>query len=364
MKKKSFCFFIVSYIIVTFFFADEVLAEVTTKCKYKWTSMNASGHEVEKVVVLEASNNSNEFTIVKTNISKFTDFDKKDPIYLNADGTCPKISYYEGVTTFHVVHSSKEQCIKSELVNSGCSNEIYGEKVTDSNESDNSLKEIKQAALVYKSSGLCTYKNSENGPIFNIALNNKNKLKYTCENGCDALDISRNFFLQQNVKAFNIVDGKLVCPTYIYYSCETLPGNLAGTRTQCSIIGRSNKDDQNHTQVTPIPGDYDKDPTQDEPIINPVDKTDCNNIFQNEFGEFLKSIYDLVKFAVPIIILGFAIVDFLKALASQDDNEVKKATNKLVKRLIIGVLIFVIPTILDFVLKIAGIDFGVCALVE
>ena len=52
----------------------------------------------------------------------------------------------------------------------------------------------------------------------------------------------------------------------------------------------------------------------------------------------------------------------MKALTAQSQDEVKKATNKLVKRLIIGVLIFVLPTILEFVLKLAGIEFGVCAI--
>lgn len=88
----------------------------------------------------------------------------------------------------------------------------------------------------------------------------------------------------------------------------------------------------------------------------------CNSIFGGKFGLQLKQILNIVKFFVPIIIIALAVADFIKALTAQSQDEVKKATNKLVKRLIIGILIFVLPTILEFVLKLAGIEFGVCAI--
>lgn len=93
-----------------------------------------------------------------------------------------------------------------------------------------------------------------------------------------------------------------------------------------------------------------------------IGKTDCTGIFQGGFGKFLKQIYSLIKFAVPIIILAFAIIDFLKAIAASDPAEVKKAATKLVKRMVIGVAIFVLPTLLELLLAAAGVEFGTCGI--
>ncbi len=85
---------------------------------------------------------------------------------------------------------------------------------------------------------------------------------------------------------------------------------------------------------------------------------ECNGIFDGEFGKILKEILDLVKFVVPVLIIGLSIIDYMKALVAQKPEEIKKATQRLVKRIIIGVLIFVLPTILEFVLDLASI--GMC----
>lgn len=77
-------------------------------------------------------------------------------------------------------------------------------------------------------------------------------------------------------------------------------------------------------------------------------------------GIFLKEIFHLTKFIVPIIIIGFGLFDFIKAITAQSQDEIKKAMNKLVKRLIIGICIFVLPTVLDFLLKLADINSELC----
>jgi len=91
----------------------------------------------------------------------------------------------------------------------------------------------------------------------------------------------------------------------------------------------------------------------------------CNvncNIFEGEFGRVLKIALSFIRFLVPIIIIGLTIVDFIKATTAHDDSLIKQAANKVVKRLIIGVIIFVLPTIIEFVLGLADIEFGTCGI--
>jgi hypothetical protein len=110
---------------------------------------------------------------------------------------------------------------------------------------------------------------------------------------------------------------------------------------------------------------YEGDKTIDvDPIEIDVatDTTDCDGIFSGNFGSMLKQILALIRFAVPILIIGLSTVDFVKSAASQNQDEIKKAANKLVKRLIIGVVIFILPTLLEVILKLADIEYGTCGI--
>ena len=49
------------------------------------------------------------------------------------------------------------------------------------------------------------------------------------------------------------------------------------------------------------------------------------------------------------------ILDFMKAIASDNPDDMKKSGAKFIKRLIAAVLIFIVPLILEFLLGIFGI---------
>ncbi len=116
--------------------------------------------------------------------------------------------------------------------------------------------------------------------------------------------------------------------------------------------------------------EYDKE--RDQQLgLGPIDVTDntttletsdldCNGIFAGNFGTLLKQILSFIRFLAPILIIGLSIIDFIKATASQDDSEIKKAANKLVKRMVIGTIIFILPTLLELIFYLAGIDYGTC----
>lgn len=59
-------------------------------------------------------------------------------------------------------------------------------------------------------------------------------------------------------------------------------------------------------------------------------------------------VVNIIKIVVPLIIIGFACVDLFKVITSGKDDSISKALKSIVTRLIIGVLIFFIPAILEF----------------
>ncbi len=67
-------------------------------------------------------------------------------------------------------------------------------------------------------------------------------------------------------------------------------------------------------------------------------------------------IINWLRYIVPVLLIILSILDFIKAIASDSEDEVKKVTGKFTKRLIVAVIIFILPLALDFLLGIFGID--------
>ncbi len=62
----------------------------------------------------------------------------------------------------------------------------------------------------------------------------------------------------------------------------------------------------------------------------------------------------IVKIVVPLIIIILGIIDFTKAVISNDEKEVNKTAGKLIKKIVIGIVIFFIPTIVNAIFKMFG----------
>ena len=82
---------------------------------------------------------------------------------------------------------------------------------------------------------------------------------------------------------------------------------------------------------------------------------------KNSLGYFLQTAFNIIKYIVPIILIVLTMVDFLKAVSSGDKDIVKVATSKLVKRAIIALVIFLIPTLLQLVLGLVT-SYGTCGI--
>ncbi len=63
------------------------------------------------------------------------------------------------------------------------------------------------------------------------------------------------------------------------------------------------------------------------------------------------------KVAIPILLIIFGIIDLGKAVIASKEDEIKKATSSLIRRAIAAVVIFLLPTIVTFVMGIVS-DFN------
>lgn len=62
----------------------------------------------------------------------------------------------------------------------------------------------------------------------------------------------------------------------------------------------------------------------------------------------------VVKWVVPFILMVLGMIDFGKATVSNDDKAVAKASKALIRRIIAGVVIFLVPTIVLALLQIVN----------
>ena len=87
-------------------------------------------------------------------------------------------------------------------------------------------------------------------------------------------------------------------------------------------------------------------------------ETKCN------IGEsVLHMVYNVLKWAkyiAPILVIILSILDFIKAIAAQNDDDMKKAQGKFVKRLMVAALLFLLPLIINFMLKTFGLYSSEC----
>ena len=87
---------------------------------------------------------------------------------------------------------------------------------------------------------------------------------------------------------------------------------------------------------------------------------DC--VFSDRLMAWVDNILKWIKYILPVIVIVLGIIDFIKAIAEEKDDEMKKAQGRFVKRLIAAALAFLIPFIIQFILEKFGFISDSCGL--
>lgn len=81
---------------------------------------------------------------------------------------------------------------------------------------------------------------------------------------------------------------------------------------------------------------------------------DCEGLLGEELLNKINSYFNIIKIAIPILLIGLGIVDFTGAIFASDDEKMKKAQQTFIKRVVISVIIFITPTLLNMILRLAN----------
>ena len=78
--------------------------------------------------------------------------------------------------------------------------------------------------------------------------------------------------------------------------------------------------------------------------------------------EWLNWLWFVIRTATPILMVVLITVDMVKAMASSKEDEMKHAQQNAIKRILIGVIIFFVPTLINLLLNIVDGFSGGCGI--
>ena len=76
---------------------------------------------------------------------------------------------------------------------------------------------------------------------------------------------------------------------------------------------------------------------------------------------WMQWILNIIKYVAIAALLILSTVDFIKALVSNDKDAIKKATMTTAKRFIFVVILFFLPIVVDFIMRLFG-AYGTCGI--
>lgn len=187
--------------------------------------------------------------------------------------------------------------------------------------------------------------------------NNSNEFKYDAATTLDDIAFSVN---SNSVKTFWSTSCK-AGSTPMYFK------TTVGNRSQIIIQTKKPKDSENGAYV-PSEAKYDDGGVKKNPLDGLNQKYDsCSQLIDTQtegsFGWLLQKLLNYIKIAGPILVVLLSALDFIKAVASSEEDAFKKAQSRLVIRLVAALALFLVPTFVELLLGlINGIEDPTCGL--
>ena len=105
-------------------------------------------------------------------------------------------------------------------------------------------------------------------------------------------------------------------------------------------------------------------------IGNNTDTTTCETLLlnadgeKNPLGQFFDIIFIIIRVSAPTITILLSVIDYIKAaIAGKSEEEAKNVNKKTMIRIIVGVIILLLPSILELLFSIFGLyDLSTCNL--
>ena len=84
------------------------------------------------------------------------------------------------------------------------------------------------------------------------------------------------------------------------------------------------------------------------------DPKGCEGLINGKLREYLNVAMSIPRIGVPILLIGLLIYDFATAMFASSDDKMTKAKSKAIKRIVISVVIFFVPTFMNLIFDLVN----------
>lgn len=184
---------------------------------------------------------------------------------------------------------------------------------------------------------------------------------------------------KHNNKYYNGISGLNSCPnSLVLYTHSYNPKNNLSNAIHNDFYIYASKPSQEpdagkihnvdtETEVKKYDNNFILSPCSENPngALDPSD-VDCS-LIDGVLIDEINSIMAIIRIAIPIILIGLVTYDFATAVFAGADDKVKKAKDKAIKRVIIAILIFFVPTFVNVIFNIANdvwedVNYEICGM--
>ncbi len=187
-------------------------------------------------------------------------------------------------------------------------------------------------------------------------------LALSCNYDVDDKKFEINYYSDKSLSGKETTTGKLVifsaemkdtlpseCPRKIYYAAS---GNnfLVSTKRLAYGTGATESSSGGSGNTGASTGSSGSSYTS--PIYQDASLNFC--VQTSAIWQYIGYLLIVVKILIPLVIIILGIIDFVKSITTIDPKGLVKAIISLVKRVIMGVLIFILPSLVSYVFSLVG----------
>ena len=75
-------------------------------------------------------------------------------------------------------------------------------------------------------------------------------------------------------------------------------------------------------------------------------------VLPDYLGYFVSVVYLGIRIGIPILLIIYGMIDMGKAIVAKKEEDVKKAQSLLLKKMVVGLIVFLLPYFVEFVIKV------------
>ncbi len=88
---------------------------------------------------------------------------------------------------------------------------------------------------------------------------------------------------------------------------------------------------------------------------------DCSVLSENQRND-LQLVWTALRVVTPVLLVVLIMKDMLQAVTAGDEKKIKEAQSNAIKRIIVGIIIMFVPTIVNLILDLMGNNLDTCGI--